>query len=451
MKKLIYILLFLSIVPDLLPNNIQLTFQQRRRYDRIELEIWAKGDLSLNPVQQARFAIEYDTTAIYALEDYENRTDSLNSDMKSVNPVEDIISDFHNRNGYTAGLIETDTSKVYLTIRRVSQTQNGAQFYENGRGSFIGSVQFQIKDSVDTNSVTGIRWLPDSTYVIDTEEENLTSLITFQNEPDFPVLGVKILFPVKAGTLLDRDYNFPFLTGSYKNKGFPVYYERTIDPAFFDIPEPSNTQIDKDLSYKLSYLDKDSNEVELGRFAESDIASSQVTGNTQYLTGEISNPRTISSFVTTSLKGGKIDINNFRLPLRFLIEYDSDYAERLEDLSLKLTQLDGEFGIPLDDKEESDISDISDGPFVMGRIFFLQFNGENEYLKTENNISNSTQLTVEAWVNLNALRAGDSEPGIVASSAGDEATPIMGSKEGAWMLYLKDGKYPAFRVREIEG
>ncbi len=83
--------------------------------------------------------------------------------------------------------------------------------------------------------------------------------------------------------------------------------------------------------------------------------------------------------------------------------------------------------------------------------YYPRLDGKTSYFRTVANYSNSTQLTVEAWVNLNAAASGSSEPGIVASSGGPDATEVNGSGEGAWMLYLKDGKYPAFRAREIEG
>jgi hypothetical protein len=94
----------------------------------------------------------------------------------------------------------------------------------------------------------------------------------------------------------------------------------------------------------------------------------------------------------------------------------------------------GTFAVPLSSWEKDSLFHITPNTFITGRIFSLQLNGSNEFLKTVDNVSNSTQLTVEAWVNINTFKNG--EPGIIASSAGEDAAPVLGSKEGAWMLYL---------------
>ena len=94
---------------------------------------------------------------------------------------------------------------------------------------------------------------------------------------------------------------------------------------------------------------------------------------------------------------------------------------------------------------------------IIGRLFFAQLgnnNGQlavdNTYFKTATNYSNATQLTVMAWINLNTYQNYGYNPVIVASSGGPGSTQTFGSNEGAWMLYLRDGRVPAFRAREIE-
>ena len=96
-------------------------------------------------------------------------------------------------------------------------------------------------------------------------------------------------------------------------------------------------------------------------------------------------------------------------------------------MKLKITKLAGAYGVNLTNRADDIYTSIAKGTYILGKSFFLQLNGTNQYLKSNRNFSNSTQLTVEAWVNLNYNYAASAEPGIVASSGGPNASPILGT------------------------
>jgi len=62
---------------------------------------------------------------------------------------------------------------------------------------------------------------------------------------------------------------------------------------------------------------------------------------------------------------------------------------------LRITQINGGTPTtPLHLRNKTDILDATSFNIIIGRLFFAQLNGVNEYFKTPTNYSNATQLTV---------------------------------------------------------
>ncbi len=439
----------------MIAGDLILETKHRRRYDEIHIEIWIKSSDSYSPnITSAKFHLNYDSSSLVPIKFLENSTDSLSVNIDQINPVVDIISPVGSAKGLSTPqifAINDSTSEIVFGFTRVNNLLQGIKADNLGMGTFLTKLKFKIKDSINVNAISGITWNIDSTIIYDENNRDISEKLILKSDSNFKVIGITLLSPILENSVIDRDKNYVSLSGSYSGKGYPIYFERSVDPSKYIIPTAQKPLIDKNLAYTLEVNIGDSVWNDFGRFVESDEQSSTILNNNLHYTGSISNPNSISSYILTTQRGSKLTIDNFRQPVRFLISKELSYKIRYDKLYLKLRKLDGEFGTNLKNRKIDSISSFIYGPMTFGRIFFLQLNGLNEYLKTDDNISNSTQLTVEAWVNLNLIKTDDSNPGIVTSSAGEDATPVNGSKEGSWMLYLKNGKYPAFRVREIEG
>ena len=454
MKRILLVIIYLIFSTEFIAEAITLETKHRRRYDEIHVEIWMKSSDSYSPfLSSSKLVLNFDTNSLIALNQIENTTDSISDNIDQVNPIIDIISPINSSKGLSFPQIlslDNDKGEIVFGFNRINSSLQGIKLDKEGLGTFITKLKFKIKDSVSNASNTGILWNADSTLIFDDQNRDISTYLSFISDPNFKVIGITLLSPTQENSIIDRDKNYLCLTSSYSGKGYPLFFERSINPSIYKIPTPQKPQIDNNLAYSLEINIGDGNWFDFGRFVESDFQSSGVLNNNLHYVGNISNPNTTTSYITTSQKGSKLTIDNFRLPIRFLITKELSYKIRYDKLYLRLRKLDGEFGTNLSNWNIDSVSTNIYGPMISGRFFFLHLNGTDEYLKTDNNISNSTQLTVEAWVNLNLLKQNDSNPGIVVSSAGEDATPINGSTEGAWMLYLKNGRYPAFRVREIE-
>ncbi|HRP02289.1 MAG TPA: T9SS type A sorting domain-containing protein [Candidatus Kapabacteria bacterium] len=454
MKKVLFILLLILTSVDVLSQSLILNTNHRRRYDEIHLELWLKSSQTYSPnILGAKLYLNFDTNSVSIINQISNSTDSISANIDQINPIIDIISPINSSNGLSVPKLILNAEKnneISIEFNKLNQLSQGFRPESTGKGTLIALLKFKIKDSVNYNSMTGMKWNIDSSQVFDLSSNNIAEYITFQSDSSFKVLGITLLSPVLNNSVIDRDKDYASLTTSYKGKGYPIYFERSINPSRYTIPTKQQALIDKDLAYSFEYNLGDSIWFEFGRFIESEEASSTINNNNLYYTGNINNPNTTTSYIVTSYKGSKLNLDNFRNPLRFILNKEPSYKVRFDKIFLRLRQLQGSFGTNLLNwNTDSIYSDIK-GPMTAARLFFLQLNGLNEYLKSDDNLSNSTQLTVEAWVNLNLIKKQGSNPGIVVSSGGPDATLINGSKEGSWMLYLKDGKYPAFRVREIE-
>ena len=447
----------------------EMTLNQRRAYDQIHVEIWAKGlpdNGTVPKMGSASLVVQYNTAYLRpAAVQSPATTDSISRDIDQVDPIIDISSQFNNLNGYSGlGTQAYSTSGYYsLEVNLQVLGELGLVPSSNGRGSFIGKSIFDIIDDPADTSLTEISWSqsgPGTVEVFDVDGNNLVSQgnVTLSDPGDFTVLGITILSPNFANQVVDRDQNYASLTGDYAQLGYPIYFERSIDPNN-DFTPP----VDENLGYVFEYsLDNGDSWTEFGRVAETDQSSSAVGSDDEYRSGEIANPSTGTSYLVSSQDETQLDEDNYRNPVRVIWAKNNFFTSRSEEARLRISMLNGDITQQIIMREKRNEYDINDIQFILGRLFFLQLDGTSQYLKSTENFSNATQLTVEAWVNLNSINqtiqinVDDEEvdippnPGIVVSSGGPDATEIRGSKEGAWMLYLYQGRYPAFRVREIQ-
>lgn len=431
-------------------QSYEMTLQQRRRFNQIHVEVWAKAISENSPkLGYASLIMQYNPSYLKPADIQESfNTDSINVNVNQINPVDSINSGFHLVNGYQSLNTRSYGEGFYSLEVTLSQLGNeGIIPSSSGKGSFIGKVIFDIIDNPSATDLTLIEWsksaLPGNIQLFDADSSSIKSTATWTDPGDFTVTGITILSPNKFGQVVDRDEEYGSLSGAYTGGGYPLYFERSVSPALYQAP------VDEDIAYDFEYsLDNGSTWINIGRVRETDRFASVVGDDINYLTGEIFNPDLGNSFTITTHKGRRIDQNTYRHPLRVVWAENPYFTFRSEQARIRATILTGSG--ELDIWQESNSNDINDDKLVLGRLFFTQLNGVNEYLKSNGTYSNATQLTVEAWINLNSYQPNGSEPAIVVSSAGSEATPYLGSREGAWMLYLEDGKYPAFRAREIE-
>lgn len=441
-------------------QDFEFTLRQRRANDWITVEVWAKaqandttklGDASLVIDYNSSFLQPVTTTAGVNL----NLTDSINFDVDQADPVDNITSSFHSGNGYNAlgnQAYESGSDKYNaLEIRLAALSSNGLTPATTGNGSFLGKIYFEITNyaTLTDSTLTNIVWNSNTSVgdvrVFDRNGNDIEAQCTFTDPSDFAIRGITILNPDGEGEVVNRDKeyaSFPVTTAN----GYPIYFERS---GFnLDLARITNAT-----AYVFQYsLNSGSSWTEFGRIAESELVTTAGL-TTAYLNRHISgNLATIASVSTTAIitthTGASLSVGNstFRDPLRVIWSSDATFSSRSEQARLRICQLTTTATADIDSRTALTVCDDSDADFVIGRLFFYQLDGATTYGKTSGNYSNATQLTAEAWVNLNADNGDGSEPAIIASSGGPNA-----GEEGQWMLYLKDGNIPAFRAREIEG
>ncbi len=437
----------------------ELMLKPRRAFDQLHVEIWAKSISSSAPkLGYASLVVQYSSTFLKpATVQNPSSTDSIiRIDNSISNPIIPIESRFNNANGYQALGVQSYSNGYYsleITLDKLGTL--GLEPSNSGKGSFLGKLVFDIIGNPSDSSLAQIAWsksiLPGDIRIFDVNGNDIETQVRFVDpDPQYKVVGITIISPNFDGMVVDRDQAYPMLLTDYADSGYPIYFERSFNPALVTAPSTPPPAVDEDVSYLVEYsLDNGTNWVEIGRVTETDRPASSISNNAAYRTGEIFEPKGGAAYTITTQSGAQIKMANYREPLRIIWTKNPNFVERSEQARMRITRLAGNFGNPLNTKSISNQSDINDFRFILGRLFFLQLNGNNQYLRTINSFSNPTQLTVEAWVNLNSYKAAGSEPAIVASSGGPGSTETFGSNEGAWMLYLKDGYLPAFRVREI--
>ncbi|MFP4368209.1 MAG: LamG-like jellyroll fold domain-containing protein [Candidatus Kapaibacterium sp.] len=433
-------------------QDYDFTLNQRRRYDQIHVEIWAKSLTQQAPkIGYGSLIIEYNNNYLRpAAQQLPWRTDSINYDVDANDPIDTVLSDFNSANGYGALGTQSYSSGYYsLEVNLARLGNGGLKPQSSGKGSFVGMLIFDIINNPADTELTEIEWskgqLPGKIQLFDADSTNIYSQAVFTDPGNYDLLGVTVLSPNYDGQVVDRDHNYASLNGVYTGGGYPVYFERSVNPQEYTVP------VDEDLAWHFEYsLDDGNTWSNIGRMVETIQSGQSIGNNSSFRSGMIYTPEAANGYMMTYQDGSQLDMDNYRGPVRVIWEKNRFFTFRSEQARLKITKLNGTISNDIASRQRSNIYDINDERFLLGRLFFVQLNGDGQYFKTDDNFSNSTQLTVEAWVNLNSLQPSGSEPAIVASSGGPDASPIQGSTEGAWMLYLKDGRYPAFRAREIE-
>lgn len=435
------------------------SLNQRRANDHIFVEIWAKAEPGdTNRLGEASLTLDYNTTFLRPTSTTSgvgvHRTDSINFDIDQANPVVNINSQFHSGNGYQslgAQAYESGSDKKYgLEVRMSTLGSGGLALDSTGRGSFLGRLWFEIIGSPTDSSTTDITWNTDPTVgdlrLFDRFGNDVEAQTTFASVTTANIVGITVLNPNGPSEVVDRDKLYTSVNLN-NNGGYPIYFERS-GLALGALPGTTAT------AYLLEYsLNGGSSWIEFGRVAESTLASVAVGSIAAHVGGDISTNAT-TAFITTHTGANlttlkTITAANFFAPLRVVWNTDAQFSARSEDVRIRITQLTKTSTASIASRTKLNPFDISDASFVLGRLFFMQLDGATQYGKSTGNFSNATQLTAETWINLNSYQATGSEPGVLASSAG--AFNNTSTQEGAWMLYLADGRYPAFRAREIEG
>ncbi len=454
MTNIAIIILCLISSLEVFAQDYELSLVPRRRYDRIDIDVFAKRLTPNAPkIGSCNFFVEFDTN-YFRPTTIENQvpsiTDTIRTNMYLDDIIEKITSSYHNSNGFLSISYPTDSLKnTYgFYLRLTDPTRNNNLPTTTGRGTFLGKLSLTIKGNPDVTTLANIRWSKLTTAlgkieVWDNSNNSILSKVRFIDPPNMTILGIDILNYNQLNYQFDRKSSPPYVTGIYQNSGQPIIFERTVNPSQFNLIQP-NGNTDENVGYILEYrLDTISGWNEIGRVTENNQSASQIGSFERFRTGEIYNPAQTNSYIITHQDGTQLNRDNYRGAVRVIWAKNSNFSFRSEEGKLRITQLLGNSSQNLFARARSEIKNENKIPFRIGRNFFIQLNGKNQYLKTKQSFSNATQLTVEAWVNPNELKA-NSDVGIVASAAGQK-----NNIEGAWMLYLEKGNIPAFRVREI--
>ena len=147
-----------------------------------------------------------------------------------------------------------------------------------GRGSFIGKLTFDIIGNPSDSDLADIIWstntFPGEVRIFDSQGNDIKSKCNLINtDANFKVIGVTFLSPIFNKMVIDRDANYLFLTGEYANSGYPVYFERSVNPNLYSIPTAKPVVVDESLAYLLEFsLDNGVSWQEIGRAAETEKA-----------------------------------------------------------------------------------------------------------------------------------------------------------------------------------
>ncbi|MCX6154781.1 MAG: T9SS type A sorting domain-containing protein [Candidatus Kapabacteria bacterium] len=452
---------FLSIVVALMvlaldafaAPKYEFSLRLRRMGARIGAEVWVKTlDASAKNLGAFTYSVVYNTGYLQpaALTYNGALTDSVDYDVNQVAslPYRSITSPFDNANGYNSIILSNGTGYAKLDVV-LPPGEAGIQPGTSGRGTFVGELQFDIINysGLSTSELTGISLnttgVPANVFYNSdgTLLSNVTD-ISFATTTDMTIKGISILNPNGPNEICNRAATYPSLNVA----GYPVYFERSglINTDTYSY----GTNV---LAYAFDYSLNAGTDwtINVFRFAESpDSISASVYAN--YASGEVDTRwGGQPGYVVTQGNGNPLTSGGtgYAGVVRVIWKANSNFSARSEQARVKLTQLaTSGTGTSVDLRARATVSGSSQYNFKISRLFYTQLDGACDYFKTQTNYSTSTQITVEAWINLNADNGVGSSPAIVVSSAGPN-----GPNEGPWMLYLKDGKYPAFRVREMDG
>lgn len=458
-SKLNYLRFFFFVLISLFISNelafsqeYQFTMKLRRKVDQIHAEIYAKSRNNLSPrLGFASLVLEYNTTYLKpAAQQNPSFTDTVSVLIENPDPIDTLNSAFHGKNGYT-NLQNSfyGDSHYSLELNLANLGVAGIRPDTLGRGSYLGKIVFDIVGNPTNNVTSDIKWststLPGDIRVFDTDSNDIESKVTFINPANMNIIGISILNPNMFRQVVDRDESYPSLTGDYKDAGYPIFFERTLAQNIYKI-KTNPFALDEKVAYAAEYsTDAGATWVEFGRFIETNRNARSINANPNFYSGDILNTNSTLSFMLTGQEGRVIDASNYKNPLRFIWKKNNQFNVRSDNALMRITLLDTLNNSAINSRLKTNVTDVSDFTFLLGKMFFAQLNGTNQFFKTEKTYSNPTQLTVEAWVNLSEVKT-NGNPGIVATASGN-----ANGEEGAWMLYLENGNKPAFRAREILG
>ncbi len=464
-------------------QTYEVTIQQRRLGDMIGVEFWIKdvtGDGSAPALGNASLGILYNTDhlqpanlvaatdAFTEMHNPDPTTDSINTDIDVSNPYVTVTSSFiSSGNGYNALTAQAVTATSGgITVNafvldvnfEAGQSYTGVVPSSTGRGTYIGMLKFDIIDhsNLDCADSMDIIWNPNTfagdITIEDINGNDMESATNFVDPANTTIRGITVLNPNGPNQAVNR-YPDPAYLSLSPNKGYPIYFERSglEDPASY-LYGSSN------LAYQLEYsLDGGAGWRTIGRVAESNAHASAMTNKDYNRSGDIDSIDGTNDYFITRADGtpwanagvAPVGADGYGGILRVIWKNSENFQYRSENAKIQVTQLQptGASASIASRSLYTDACriDMSNSTFVLGRLFFVQLD-QTGYFRTKNKYSNATQLTVEAWVNLNSVNGSGTEPAIVASASG-----VASPEEGAWMLYLYDGNRPAFRAREIEG
>jgi len=441
----------LAAVLFLLAGMVSETFAQqyyafstkyRRLGNKVGIEVWVKSLTASAPkLGSFTYPVSYNSNFLQpaALTYNAAQTDSVSLNVDQTNPVATINSGYSSTNGYNAIMVSNGVGYAELEITYAGGA--GLQPATTGRGTFVGKIEFDIINYATlTNTemasiLTRTSGIP-SVAVADIDGNILTaSNYTITDASDITIKGISILNP-NGGETVNRSYTYASLAVN----GYPVYFERSglLDVGSYNYGSEA-------LAYNVSYSIDGTSFTNTFRFAETS-SQATVVNYTNLFDGELETTTgALPGYSVTKGDGSSLPLN-WKGIVRVIWKGDPFFSLRSEKGKLKFTQLSTSgIGSPVSGRSLGTVTGVSDFSFVLSRLFFAQLNGTNEYFRTAQNYSLPTQLTVEAWVNLNAFGEDGTEPGIIAHGGGASSP-----QEGAFLLYLENGKYPAFRVREFQ-
>lgn len=479
-KSILLVLMGMVVAEECSAQTFRFTLNQRRRADQIWVEIWCKS-MSTTPTRlgEATLRVNFNPTylslANYGLsENNPDKSDSIRFDIANLSassqtaavvPVNSPFDpDFYaTPSNYQGLVVGTSIPGIAeLQVKKTSVSDTGFVPSSLGRGSFVGKIVFTINSafqnatsSLRDTATTFVSWgAAGNASVVYNYNDVLigSTALSFVNPGAFTIKGVTILNPNGPSEVVDRD-------GSYYTTailGYPIYFERSGISSVSTVGTAGTTNEygDQELSYYLDYrLTTGGAYFNIGSINEAGAVSNTGAPLDQLTDG--SGTATWDGLVTqygnpinTANGGASTVYPNYRHPVRVVWTQNSNYIYRSEQAQLRIRTRNGASGASGNAPPTSFTtigSDVSDAPFILGRLFFAQLNGTNQYFRSTQNYVNASELTVEAWVNLNSNKGTGANPGIIATGLGPN------TQEGAWILYLRDGIFPAFRAREILG
>lgn len=472
--------------------DYEMTLNPRRMGNQVGVEVWVKSlSSTAAPLGGMNIGVTYNGTKLIA-EDFSRAyqpmpmTDSIQYEVDATAPLpyvtietpfNDAAYGFEALTGTRlTGAAEGATRYLAILDVNVGNTLGtGYTPATTGRGTFIGLIRFNILDAGKLTDADLAQFAFNTYTTLNTTtvmsadgSANLTSLINFANPAAFAIRGITVLNPNQKDQTVNRYPETPYLSMG-TNHGYPMYFERS---GLAGAPATTNAYGTRRFAYKFEYsLNGGTSYTEFGRVAESMDAAVAIAAADlpKYISGDIDAYTNASPYITTG-DGSVMPAANatptFTQSLKSVTEFgyagvmrviwkgDDNFPFRSENAKLRITQLDtldsdasvGDGTLVESNREAltgATQKDESDQTFILGRMFFAQLNGTSDYFRTETNFSTPNQFTVEAWINLASIKGDGTEPGILATSSGSAS-----DEEGGWMLYLKDGKYPAFRARK---